>query len=102
ASVAALLSGEASLRLAGGGGAILSIGLALRGRMPTRLRATIVGLGAAAWLFGFYSVMVVTYLTYTAQAAAGAYALVATLTLGVATLSTALAVNMRVVERFVP
>jgi len=102
ASVAALLSGEATLRLVGGTGAILAIGLALRGRMPNRLRATIVGLAAAAWLFGVYGLLVATYLTYTSQAATGTYILVATLALGVATLSTVVAVNMRFVERFVP
>jgi putative ABC transport system permease protein len=101
ASVAALFSGDATLRLVGGVGAILAIGLALRGRMPNRLRATIVGLGAAAWLFGVYSLLVAT-LTYTAQAASGAYLAVATLALGVVTLSTVLAVNMQAVERFVP
>ncbi|HEV2028314.1 MAG TPA: FtsX-like permease family protein [Candidatus Dormibacteraeota bacterium] len=102
ASVAALLSGDATLRLVGGVGAILAIGLALRGRMPNRLWATIVGLGAAAWLFGVYGLLVATYLTYTSQAATGTYMLVATLALGVATLSTVVAVNMRAVERFVP
>lgn len=102
ASVAALLSGDATLRLVGGVGAILAIGLALRGRMPNRLRATIVGLGAAAWLCGVYGLLVATYLTYTSQAATGTYFLVATLALGVATLSTVVAVNMRAVEHFVP
>jgi hypothetical protein len=41
-------------------------------------------------------------LTYTSQAATGTYFLVATLALGVATLSTVVAVNMRAVEHFVP
>ncbi|MDQ2942977.1 MAG: FtsX-like permease family protein [Candidatus Dormibacteraeota bacterium] len=102
ASVAALVLGEASLRLVGGVGAILAVGLALRGHLPDRVRATIVGLGGAIWLLGLYGTLVATYLTYTAQASQGAYATVATLALGVATLSTVVAVNMRVVERFVP
>jgi putative ABC transport system permease protein len=102
ASIAALVSSAANLQLVGGVGAILAIGLALRGRLPDRVRATIVGAGAAAWLFGFYGTLVTTYLTYTARAAEGAYILVVTLALGVASLSTVVAVNMRVVERFVP
>jgi len=102
ASTAALVSGDANLQLVGGVGAILAIGLALRGRLPDRVRATIVGAGAAAWLFGFYGTLVTTYLTYTARAAEGSYILVVTLALGVASLSTVVAVNMRVVERFVP
>jgi len=102
ASTAALASGHANLQLIGGVGAILAIGLALRGRLPDRVRATIVGAGAAVWLFGFYGTLVSTYLTYTARAAEGSYMLVVTLALGVASLSTVVAVNMRVVERFVP
>src|SRR5260370_12671972 len=102
ASIAALVSGAANLQLAGGVGAILAIGLALRGRLPDRVRATIVGAGAAAWLFGVYGTLVTTYLTYTARAAEGAYILVVTLALGVASLSTVVAVNMPVVARFVP
>src|SRR5260370_1311768 len=47
ASVAALVSGAANLQPVGGVGAILAIGLALRGRLPDRVRATIVGAGAA-------------------------------------------------------
>jgi putative ABC transport system permease protein len=102
ASVGALLLDNANLRLIGGVGAILAVGLALRGRLPDRARATIVGVGAAAWLFGVYGTLVSTYLTYTARAAEGAYILVVTLTLGVASLSIVVAANMRVVERFVP
>lgn len=102
ASVVALWSGDASFRLVGGVGAILVIGLLLRGRVPDRLRATIVGLGAFSWLFGFYGPLVAAFFSQSARAAEGSYLSVATLALGVATLSTVVAVNIRVVERFVP
>ncbi len=102
ASVAALWLGDANLQLVAGVGAILAIGLALRGRIPNRLSATIVGVGAAAWLFVIYGTLVTAYFTNSAKAADGAYLTVATLALGVGTLSTVVAVNMRVVERLVP
>jgi putative ABC transport system permease protein len=102
ASVAALLLGDSSARLVGGVGAILAVGLALRVRLPNRVCATIVGLGAATWLFGFYGTIVKGDFTYNANPAEGTYLTVATLALAVATLSTVVAVNMRVVERFLP
>ncbi|HXM72902.1 MAG TPA: FtsX-like permease family protein [Candidatus Dormibacteraeota bacterium] len=102
ASLAALLNGDPNLRLIGGVGAILSIGLALRGRLPNRVRATIVGVGTAVWLVVIYGQLTTTYLSYTSQASAGAFITVATLALGVAALATVVAVNMRAVERFVP
>jgi putative ABC transport system permease protein len=102
ASVAALWLGDAGLQLVAGVGAIMAIGLALRGRVPDRLIGTIVGLGAAAWLFGSYGALVAAYFTYSGKASDGAYLTVATLALGVATLSAVVAVNMRIVECFVP
>ena len=102
ASAAALLLGDPTLRLVGGVGAIVTIGLALRGRLPNRLRSTIVGLGTAAWLFVMYGQLTTTYVSYTSQASAGAFMTVATLALGVAALATVVAVNMKAVERFVP
>jgi len=101
-SAAALLIGDPTLRLVGGVGAILSIGLALRGRLPNRLRSTIVGLGTAAWLLVMYGQLTTTYVSYTSQASAGAFMTVVTLALGVAALATVVAVNMKAVERFVP
>lgn len=102
ASIAALFNGDPTLRLVGGVTAILAVGLALRGRLPNRLRATIVGLGTSLWLFGMYGQLTTTYMSYTSQASAGASITVATLALGVAALATVVAVNMRAVERFVP
>jgi putative ABC transport system permease protein len=102
ASAAALLIGDPTLRLVGGVGAILSIGLALAGRLPNRLRSTIVGVGTAAWLLVMYGQLTTTYVSYTSQASAGAFMTVVTLAVGVAALATVVAVNMKAVERFVP
>ena len=99
ASTTALVLGDSSLRLVGGVGAIVVVGLLFRGRLPDRILATMVGLVAAIWLFGYYGALVATYLTFSSNAPNGSILAVATLALGVATLSTLVAVNMRVVER---
>jgi putative ABC transport system permease protein len=96
AGLAAAVFGNTDLRLLGGLALIAVVGLTLRGHVSNRVRSTLISIAAAIWVIGLY-------------ARPSAIELVSdpwTTILGIVCLVGALtalvAVNMRVVERFVP
>jgi putative ABC transport system permease protein len=88
--------GNTDLRLLGGLVLIAMVGLALRDRLPNRARSTLISLAAAMWVIGLYTRLTAVEMENDPwMTILGIVCLVAALTVLVA-------VNMRVVERFVP
>jgi putative ABC transport system permease protein len=97
--VAGLLAaafGSTNLRLVGGLVVIAVVGLTLRGRLADRVRSTVTSLAAAIWVIGLY-----TRLT-ASEMESDPWTTVLGIVCLVAALTVLVAVNMRVVERFVP
>jgi putative ABC transport system permease protein len=88
--------GGSPLRQLGGIAVIAAAGLLLTGRLPDRARATLVGGAAVAWLFGTYATMSFSVV------ASNLWITVVFLSLSTISLALVLAVNIRVVERFIP
>ena len=88
--------GDGSVRLLGGVGVIAMCGLLLDGRLPDRVRATLVGIAAVIWLFGVYATLSWTLIQ------SDLLVTVALLPLATIALSLVAASNIRLVERVVP
>lgn len=95
-SLIAAAIGDGSLRLLGGVGVIAMAGLLLAGRLPDRVRATLVGIAAVIWLFGVYQTV------SWALIQSDLLVTMALLPLATVALSLVVASNIRVVERVVP
>ena len=88
--------GDGSVRLLGGVGVIAMCGLLLDGRLPDRVRATLVGIAAVIWLFGVYATLSWTLIQSDLLVTVGL------LPLATIALSLVAASNIRLVERVVP
>ncbi|HEV2474897.1 MAG TPA: ABC transporter permease, partial [Candidatus Dormibacteraeota bacterium] len=91
----AAATGDGPERLVGGVTAIASAGL-IADRLPGRLRASLFGLAAVAWLFTIYATMSFALL------AENVWITILVLTAGVLGLSVVAAVNMHIAERVIP
>lgn len=94
--LSAVLFGNTELRLLGGLGLMAAVGLAIRGQLPNRTWATLMSIEAVTWVVGLVS----TLSAY--QMEVDPWSPVLGMACVVAALSALVAVNLRVVEIFIP